>query len=151
IRELGIEVERYPDFLNRALYVRYGLRRGAFFDRETFGEDRLVAGVGTLPWREFFAKAPLSDRAREDLTRVHENDAPYFAELSPEQRAERLAKMSYQDYLLQVAGVTPEALPFFAGRGGRNNKRVDTMPALEAARNGWPGFKGIELPPEIGL
>jgi len=148
IRELGIEVERYPEFLDRDLYAKFGLRRGVFFDRENFGQDRLIAGAGGLPWPEFFAKAPLSDRARRDLTRVHIDDAPYFAEITAEQRAARLARMSYQDYLVHVVGVTFEAIVFFAGRGGRNNKRMDTMPALEAARNGWPGFKGMQLPPE---
>src|SRR5262249_30582107 len=34
---------------------------------------------------------------------------------------------------------------FFMGQGGRNNKRVDTTPALEAARRGSPGFDGLGL------
>src|SRR5581483_551091 len=38
-----------------------------------------------------------------------------------------------------------DALPFFRGQGGRNNKRVDTTPALEAARRGSPGFNGLGL------
>jgi spermidine dehydrogenase len=148
IRELGIDVARYPEFLDRDLYARHGLKRGTFFDRETFGEDRLVAGTGSLPWAEFFGKAPLTDRARRDLVRVHTEEARSFPELTPEQRAAKLSAMSYQDYLVQVADVTSEALPFFAGRGGRNNKRMDTIPALEAARSGWPGFRGMALPAE---
>ena len=47
--------------------------------------------------------------------------------------------MSYQDYLLNIAKMSPDALPFFIGAGGRNNKRVDTMPALEAAEHGLVG------------
>ena len=44
--------------------------------------------------------------------------------------------------------MTPEALPFFLAQGGRNNKRVDTTPALEAAERGsvylgqFPGTGG---------
>ena len=53
--------------------------------------------------------------------------------------------MSHLDYLRDVAKVAPEALPFFYGNGGRNNKRVDTMPALEAARSGAAGFNGLGL------
>ncbi len=53
--------------------------------------------------------------------------------------------MSYQDYLLKIAKMTPEALPFFLGNGGRNNKRVDTTPALEAAQRGSAGFNGLGL------
>src|SRR5581483_12253975 len=38
-----------------------------------------------------------------------------------------------------------DALPFFLGQGGRNNKRVDTTPALEAAHRGSVGFNGLGL------
>ena len=53
--------------------------------------------------------------------------------------------MSYQDYLLNIAKMSPDALPFFMGDGGRNNKRVDTTPALEAAEHGLVGFNGLNL------
>ena len=53
--------------------------------------------------------------------------------------------MSYQDFLLKVASVSPDAIPFFQGEGGRNNKRVDTVPALETARHGAVGFNGMHL------
>jgi spermidine dehydrogenase len=53
--------------------------------------------------------------------------------------------MSWQDFLLRHAKVSPDAILFFRGQGGRNNKRVDTTPALEAARRGSPGFNGLGL------
>src|SRR5207244_9498394 len=68
-----------------------------------------------------------------------------------EQKTTALATMSWQDFLLTVAKMTPEALPFFLGQGGRNNKRVDTTPALEAARRGSVGFNGLGLPVEEGF
>ena len=52
--------------------------------------------------------------------------------------------------MLKVAGVSPDAIPFFQGEGGRNNKRVDTVPALEAARHGAAGFNGMHLKFEEG-
>ena len=39
-----------------------------------------------------------------------------------------LARISYQEFLLAHAKMSPDALPFFLGQGGRNNKRVDTTP-----------------------
>lgn len=146
IRDLGIQVERYPEFLDRDLYRRLGLTRGLFFDREHFGEDRLVTGYGTRPWPEFFAEAPLTEQARRDLVRLYVEAVDYLAGLTTEEKLSRLARMSYQDYLATIARVTPEALPYFAGMAGRNNKRADTMPALEAAESGWPGFQGLKLP-----
>jgi spermidine dehydrogenase len=146
IADLGIEVERNREFQNRDLAEKYNLGPGTFFDKEHFGEDRLVAGTGRIPWEEFFAKAPLSERARRDLIRIYSGKNPdYLAGLSVEQKVDRLKRISYQQFLLEHAGMSSDALPFFLGQGGRNNKRVDTTPALEAARRGSPGFDGLGL------
>ena len=143
VRELGIEVERAAEFVDADVYA--GLGSATFFDRETFGADRLVVGPGDGSWEDFFGRAPFSEQARRDLIRVHAGNRDYMTGVGrPEKRA-RLAKMSYQDYLLDVAKVSPEAVKFFLGRGYRNNKRVDTLPALEAAQGGAPGFDGLDL------
>jgi spermidine dehydrogenase len=143
IHDLGVEVERNPEFLNRDLEQKYGLTASTFFDKEHFGEDRLVKGNPHLP--QFFAKAPLTDAARKDLIRLHGKNPDYMPGMSAQEKRGALAKMSYQDYLLNVAKIAPDALPFFLGNGGRNNKRVDTTPALEAAHHGLPGFNGLAL------
>ncbi len=143
VKELGIEVERNAEFLNHDLEAKYGLSAGTFFDKEHFGEDRLVRGNPRLP--DFFGKAPVSDAARRDLIRVHGKNPDYMAGMSVEEKRAKLARMSYQDYLLNIAKMSPEALPFFIGAGGRNNKRVDTTPALEAAEHGLVGFNGLGL------
>jgi len=68
-----------------------------------------------------------------------------MAGLSTDEKRAKLAHMSYQEYLLKYARMSPDALPVFLGNGGRNNKRVDTMPALEAARFGAVGFNGLGM------
>jgi spermidine dehydrogenase len=65
--------------------------------------------------------------------------------MTQDEKKAKLAKMSYQDYLLKIAKMSPDALPYFLGQGGRNNKRVDTTPALEAAEHGLIGFDGLGL------
>ncbi len=148
VEDLGIEVHRNAEFTNRALFDTYGLGPSTFFDQEHFGKDRLVAGTGRIPWDQFFAKAPLTDAARRDLVRLHGENPDYMAGMSMEQKLSTLAKISYQAFLLTHAKTSPDALPFFLGQGGRNNKRVDTTPALEAARRGSVGFDGLGLPKE---
>ncbi|HUJ51550.1 MAG TPA: NAD(P)/FAD-dependent oxidoreductase [Bryobacteraceae bacterium] len=149
VKELGIEVERNAEFLNHELVEKYDLAAGTFFDKEHFGEDRLVRGNPRLP--DFFAKAPLSEAARRDLIRLHGKNPDYMAGMSAHEKRAKLAKMSYQDYLLNVAKMSPDALPFFIGAGGRNNKRVDTTPALEAGEHGLVGFNGLGLKLEEGF
>jgi len=148
VEDLGIDVQRNAEFANRELFDTHGLGPSTFFDKEHFGEDRLVVGTGRLPWDQFFAKAPLSDGARRDLIRLYGENPDYMAGLSVEQKRSTLATISYQEFLLTHAKMSPDALPFFLGQGGRNNKRVDTTPALEAARRGSAGFDGLGLPNE---
>lgn len=143
IADLGVQVEKNREFFDRQLFETYQLGPATFFDKEHFGEDRLVRRRGK--WEPFFAEAPLTADARRDLTRLHGTNPDYMAGMTVEQKRAKLDRMSYQDYLLHVAHLSPEALPFFLGQGGRNNKRVDTTPALEAARHGLPGFDGLGL------
>ena len=143
VRELGIEVDRNSEFLNRELETKYDLRAGMFFDKEHFLEDRLVAGNPRQAG--FFDRIPVSDAARRDLIRIHGKNPDYMAGTTIEAKRERLAKISYQQYLLEIAKISPEAIAFFLGNGGRNNKRVDTTPALEAAHRGSAGFNGLGL------
>ena len=143
IADLGVQVEKNREFFDRQLFDTYQLGPATFFDKEHFGEDRLVRRRGK--WEPFFAEAPLTADARRDLTRLHGTNPDYMAGMTVEQKRAKLDRMSYQDYLLHVAHLSPDALPFFLGQGGRNNKRVDTTPALEAARHGLPGFDGLGL------
>jgi spermidine dehydrogenase len=143
VKDVGIEVERNAEFFNRDLEEKYNLAAGMFFDKEHFGQDRVVPGNPRLP--DFFAKAPLSETARKDLIRLHGKNPDYMAGMNDHEKRAKLARMSYQDYLLNVAKITPDAIPFFLGMGGRNNKRVDTTPALEAAEHGSVGFNGLGL------
>ncbi len=156
IEDLGIDVARYPQFVDRDLYAKLGLKRAMFFDRETFGEDRLLTGMperrgrgsndGAL-WGAFLEKAPISGAARRDLSRLYRDDPSkdYLADLTSAEKKDRLSRMSYQDYLVQVAGISPDAIPFLRYWSFRNNKYIDTCPALEAAHSGAPGFAGLGL------
>jgi spermidine dehydrogenase len=145
VEELGVQVERNGEFQNRDAFQKLNLGPGMFFDKEHFGENRVVAGNGRIPWPEFLAKAPLSEAVCGDLIRLYGQNPDYMAGMSADEKIAALARMSWQDFLIKHAKVHPDAMLFFRGQGGRNNKRVDTTPALEAAQRGSVGFNGLGL------
>jgi spermidine dehydrogenase len=135
-----------------------GLDHGCFFDRETFGADRLVAPVPGKPddaaWRRFLADAPLSGAARDAILRIETEAVPAMRELSQEERKARLSRMSYRTFLVDVLGAHPDCLPFYQRRShDLYGLGIDAVPALDCWGLGYPGFGGLELErePSSGL
>ncbi len=142
IRSLGIDPGRYSEFADRDLYRSFGMHNGVFFASEAFGSDSMVVGSGERGWREFLARTPLSKTAQKDIARLYESDIDYMDGLSPEQKRDRLRNMSYQEFLVEFAGIGPEAL-LFLQNDGYWAIGIDALTAWAMVRGGAPGTAGL--------
>jgi spermidine dehydrogenase len=158
LRAIGIDFERLQKASNTTgeFYDSMKLGTSTFFAKEVFGADRLVKGFPTggrsgfrgrgigANWAEWLPKTPFSQTAQQDLIRLYDPALPdFYPGLSDAQKKNRLSKMTYQDYLLNVVKVTPEVLPFL----NRARNEIDVFAAYAAANEGHPGFQGLHLKP----
>src|SRR5215472_2787071 len=151
LQELGIDVDRFHTYFDQNLYKGMGLKRATFFDKETFGVDRLLPGFGThylgLSYPpEVLAQIPISETARKDLVRLQESDVDYLAGLSAEEKRPKLIKTSYKDYLLEYVKVHPDVIKIFqTAPHGLYGVGIDAVSAWDCLEMDYPGFKGIKL------
>jgi len=158
-RELMEELGINPPLLEakhalRDLYA--GLAAGVFFDKESFGSERLVMGEPTrawmeptpksLPWKEFLAKCPLAPEVRRDILRIETEHVDYMAGVSEAEKRDRLSRMSYKDFLLKVVKAGPGVIPFYQKRThDLYGVGIDAVPALDCWALYFPGFQGMKL------
>ncbi|HEY7352811.1 MAG TPA: FAD/NAD(P)-binding protein [Terriglobales bacterium] len=153
--ELGID----PPALEKKCAVGdaySGLGSGYFFDKETFGTERLVAGTpggaygrqsaSSKSWTDFLAKTPLSANAQKDIVRIQTDSVDYMPGVAQEEKKARLSKMSYKDFLLNLVKAHPDVVPFYQTRThGLYGVGIDAVPALDCWAIHFPGFQGMGL------
>lgn len=152
IDELGIKIEKFEKACDGTLYSKMGT--AAFFDKETFGKDALVTGMNKTPWKEFLAKAPLTDSVKDEIARVYTEMKDYLPGLSVEQKLEKLRKTSYADYLTKHCNLSNAALPFFQSfPHDLHCVGIEATPAFDCYDHGddyesftYPGFQALGLP-----
>jgi spermidine dehydrogenase len=165
IEELGIDVASYPKYHDANLYRSLGLRSKIFFDKETFGADRLAVGPASLrggeqdyassdeqqTWKQFLAEAPLAPQAKLDLDRLHHDSKDYLPGLSSDEKKAKLARMSYATFLRDFVKVHEDVIKLYQavpqplfGLG------IDAVPAQDAWGFDLPGFAGMKLDPAPG-
>ena len=152
LQELGIDVQRFFKYYDQNLFDSMHLQEAVFFDKETFGTDRLVPQKGLHYFGVDFtlenvSQMPIAEAARKDLLRLQHASVDYMPDLTPEQKQAKLIKTSYKDFLLQYAKVHPDVVKVFqSSTHDLYSVGIDAVSAHDCAREGFPGFKGMTLP-----
>jgi spermidine dehydrogenase len=165
IEELGIDVPSYSKYVNKTLYPSLGLRPRIFFDKETFGADKLVINPNPRGWNEpedaanssgawlkqFLADAPIADQAKQDLQRLYQEPKDYYPGLTSDEKKAKLARISYASFLKDIAGVHEDIVKLYQSiPHGLFGVGIDAVAAQDAWGFDLPGFDGMKLDPTPG-
>jgi spermidine dehydrogenase len=165
IEELGIDVASYPKYHDAKLYRSLGLRSKIFFDKETFGEDRLLISPLSFSggekdyltpekaeeWKQLLADAPLAAQAKSDLDRLRHEAKDHLPGLSSAEKKAKLARMSYATFLRDVVKVHEDVVKLYqAVPQGLFGAGIDAVSAQDAWGLDLPGFDGMKLDPAPG-
>ncbi|NWD64677.1 NAD(P)/FAD-dependent oxidoreductase [Pseudomonas sp. IPO3774] len=162
LKKLGVNIKRFETAFDRQFYPGMGLSRGVFFDKENFGEDKLVTGDPTpmvaddiapdqLHARsisDFINDFPLPETDRQALIALHVAPKDYLPGKTAEEKAEYLAATSYRDFLLKNVGLSEGAVKYFQSRTNDFMAlSIDAVASADAYSVGFPGFGGMNLAP----
>ena len=154
LHDIGVRIDRFETAYDKDWYRRNGLRGGVYFDRATYGVDRLVpyelvaysryipVAHSTLSPREAVAQMPLSEAGKRDLLKVLEVDASVFAGASVREKRRLLRQISFRDYLVKHLNVTaPEVFALLENMATDVSVGIDTASAGQMM--GYVGLVGL--------
>ena len=148
MRDLGIDAKE----LRKGLEFDYGFnaREGAaiWFDRETYGGDRLVTNYNLEWWEpglsfDCIDQFPLSETARDQLKRLYRERTNLLADMSESEAEALLSSISYPDFLRRYAGLGDEALQIL--ETSQHGSWGVQLRALSASEGFWSGLPGLNL------
>ncbi len=163
LRDIGIDILRLGAGYDQGFYRRHGLRAGTYFDRATYGVDRVIpyelTGLsGYLPLapstvtpQEAVAQMPLSEPARRELLKALLIDENRISHVPAEQQEDYLWTISYRYFLRRYLGITnPEVIAMLQGMTTDMSVSFDMGSALSAINYvGLPGVKATALPADV--
>ncbi len=142
LKDIGVVTQRFYDYFDQDFWDRHNLSKSIFFDKETFGVDKLVPGYGSRPWTEFAADMPVSDKAKADFIRVQTSETDYLPNLSNEEKFDLLSRTSYETFLREYCQLDEEIIKIYQ-RWGMSfwGIGIDEIPTtlIQSYDGGMPG------------
>lgn len=159
LARIGIGTARLRDAYDEDFFRRNDLAAGIYFDRATYGVDRLVrtdlvdpslflpvASSGGAT-QDTIERMPLSEAARRELQRLVGGSEDRLPDHSLFREPGYLRKISYLDFLTKHVGIEqPEVIALLQDApSGFWGHGIDVVPALDAIGFGMPGLGSTSL------
>jgi spermidine dehydrogenase len=160
LQDIGVELKRLEAGYDLGFYKRHGLGGGVFFDRATYGVDRVVPfelvdysgyiplAPSSLTASEAVAQMPLSEPARVEMLRLLETDENQITEVGAEGQEAYLETISYRSFLERYLRIRePEVFTLLDGILTDVGASIDSAAAVDAlVYVGLPGIGATKLP-----
>jgi spermidine dehydrogenase len=154
LRDVGVDPKRLDASYDPDFFRRHGLGGGVFFDRASYGVDRVVRyelvdysaylplSPSILTTREAVAQMPLSDAARSELLRLLEVRENRLIEVPADRQQAYLSTISYRDFLERYLDISePEVFALLQGISADLGVTIDSAVAVDALM--YVGLPGI--------
>ncbi len=159
LRDLGIDTQRLGEYFDQQFYHRHGLSDGVFFDRSSYGVDRVVPYPvsdysaflpllkSQLSAQAAVAQMPLGAKARFEMLRLLEFNEDRLTGIPAAEQKKYLRQISYRDFLSKHAGVTdPEVFKLLQGLTSDAGGSIEINSALGLmGYMGLPGLRATAL------
>ena len=157
--DIGVDLKRFETAYDMDFFNRNGLGSVTYFNKEVFGEDKLVQhpycnypnyveGLpgGKLSHEEAARQAPLSEKGKEQLLRVL-NGGLHTLQVPEAELRDYIATHSYYDYLKDTLGVDDPGVLRMARHSGLDwgSGGTDLMSIAAAKSCGALGFAPVEV------
>jgi len=119
LRDLSIDVQRFYRYYDRDFYASRKLVDGLYFDRATYGVDRIVPSplggiINEPPTGEALLASvrqmPLPAASQDAFGRLLAGGADYLGDMPAAQRAPYLRSISYNRFLAERAGMPADVI-----------------------------------------
>ena len=150
MKDFGIDVQAMREQRDFAYGRTAKYDSSMWFDKETFGVDKLVTGLAIdVPGGASDAKIdeiPISEEGRASLKRLYARTDTVLDEMGEQAREDYLRSISYPEFLKTYGGLTDDAIALFNKllHGGWGAE-MRALSAQEVLEEGFPGYQLVGL------
>jgi spermidine dehydrogenase len=162
LKDLHVDPKRFDAAFDENLYRKHGLRGGIYFNRESWGVDRVVPyeiGIigdyvplapSTLSPKQAVSQMPISEPAQLELLRLLAADQDQMPEIPIDAKKKYLRSISYRDFLVKHLKIQePEVFAVMQDLRSDAGVGIEAAPAWGSLYSGnLPGWRAAGLPVE---